>query len=82
MPISQMEGYLENPLYLFLEEPMLFVLALKWNLKEKVFIGVKTKTNQNFAVKLAERRNHSFLLSIWWKTSFKHLYYFNVVQLK
>ena len=32
MPISQMEGYLENPLYLFLEEPMLFVLALKWNL--------------------------------------------------
>ena len=32
MPISQMEGYFESPQYLFLEEPMLFLLALKWNL--------------------------------------------------
>ena len=29
MPISQKEGYFENPLYRFLEEPMLFLLALK-----------------------------------------------------
>ena len=32
MPISQTEGYFENPWYRFLEEPMLFLLALKWNL--------------------------------------------------
>ena len=29
MPISQMEGYFENPWYSFLEEPMLFLLASK-----------------------------------------------------
>ena len=29
MPISQMEGYFENLKYRFLEEPMLFPLALK-----------------------------------------------------
>ena len=32
MTIPQMEGYLENPLYRFLEESMVFLLALKWNL--------------------------------------------------
>ena len=32
MSISQMEGYFKTPQYHFLEEPMLFVLALKWNL--------------------------------------------------
>ena len=32
MPISQKEGYFENPLYRFLEEPMLFLLVLKWKL--------------------------------------------------
>ena len=32
MPISQIEGYFENPYYHFLEEPMLLLLALKWNL--------------------------------------------------
>ena len=30
----------------------------------KVFYSVKTKTNPDFAEKLAERSNHSFLLSI------------------
>ena len=30
MPISQMESYFENPYYRFFEEPMLFLLALKW----------------------------------------------------
>ena len=34
MPISHAEGYFENLLYRPLEEPMLFLLALKWNLKE------------------------------------------------
>ena len=32
MSISQTEDYFENPYYRFLEEPMLFLLALKWNL--------------------------------------------------
>ena len=32
MPISQTEGYIENPWYRFLEESMLFLLALKWNI--------------------------------------------------
>ena len=29
--------------------------------------------NSNFAVKLAERSNRTYLLSIWWITFFKHL---------
>ena len=32
MLIPHMEGYIENPKYRFLEEPVLFLLALKWNL--------------------------------------------------
>ena len=31
MPISETEGYFENPLELFLEEVVLFLLVLKWN---------------------------------------------------
>ena len=57
-----------------LKEPMLFLLALKWNLYKKVFSCVKTKTN--FCHKPcwnAERSNYSFL-SNWWITFFKHLY--------
>ena len=71
MPISQTKGYFENVLYLFLAilkipclESMFFLLALKWNLQEKVFFCVKTKTNSNFAVKPAERSNRSF--SVHW----------------
>ena len=64
MPISQAEGCFENTQYRFLVKPMLFLLALKWNLLEKVFSGVKTETIPNFAVKLAGRSNHSFLVSI------------------
>ena len=60
MQISQTEGYFENPLYHFLEEPILLLLVLKSNLSEKVFSSVKTKTNLNFAMKHAERNNHSF----------------------
>ena len=62
MPISQTEGYFENTYHRFLEEHMLFLLALKWNLKENAFSSVKTKTNPNFALKLAGRSNRSFLL--------------------
>ena len=50
MPISQTEGYFENPWYRFLEEPMLFPLALKSNLWEKAFFSVKAKANPTFAV--------------------------------
>ena len=32
MSISHTEGHFENPKYRFLEESMLFLLALKWNL--------------------------------------------------
>ena len=32
MSISQAESYLENPWYRFLEETMLSLLGLKWNL--------------------------------------------------
>ena len=35
----------------FLKEPMLFLLALKWNLLDKAFACVKPKTSSNFAVK-------------------------------
>ena len=37
MPVSQTDGYFENPWYGLLEEPLLFLLALKWNLKKKSF---------------------------------------------
>ena len=32
MPISQTEGYFKNPQGRFLEEPIIFLFALKWNL--------------------------------------------------
>ena len=32
------------------------------------------KTNSSFAVKVTERGNHSFLLSVWWISFFRHLY--------
>ena len=60
MLISQTEGYFENLYYRFLEEPMLLVLNLKWNLKEKIFSCIKTKINSNFAIAVAERSNHQF----------------------
>ena len=62
MPISQMEGFFWKFLVLLFKKIMFFLLALKSNLLEKTFPSVKTKTNSNFAVKLAERINHSFLL--------------------
>ena len=45
----------------FLEEPMLFLLASKWNLWEKAFFCVKIKTNSNFAVKLTEISKFQYL---------------------
>ena len=65
MPISQTEGYFENLCYLFLEEPMLFLLALKWKLQEKVFSNVKTKTNSSFAVKVTERIAWGLTGKVW-----------------
>ena len=47
MLISQTDGYFENSFYRFLEEPVLFLLALKENLWEKTFSNVKTKPNPN-----------------------------------
>ena len=41
-PIST-EGYFENPKYRFLEEPMFFLLALKWNSKKKRFWILRQK---------------------------------------
>ena len=40
--------------------PMLFLLALKLNLQEKLVFCVMSKTNSNFAAKVAERSNRSF----------------------
>ena len=53
-----------------------------WNetSKKRRFPSVKTKTNKNFAVKLAGRSNHSFLLSIWGITFFKHQYSLYVIK--
>ena len=50
----------EIPSTVFLEEPMLVLLALKWNLYEKAFSCVMVKTNSNYFVKVAEMSNHSF----------------------
>ena len=75
MPVSRTEGYYENPLHYFLEGPMIIELALKWNLQEKAFSSVKTKSNAYFSVKFgAKRSNHSFLLSTWRITFFLHLF--------
>ena len=60
MAISQMEGYLQNPYHCFSEEHVLFLLALKLNLKDKTFFCVKIKNNSNYTIKVAERSNCSF----------------------
>ena len=73
MPIPQTEGYFENSKCRFLEQPMLFLLALNENSK-KEFLNVKTKTNSSFAIKITEISHHLFLLSIWWITFFRHLH--------
>ena len=54
--------------------------GFKTKLLRKAFSSVKTKANSNFALKLAERSNHSFLLSIWWITFFKHLYSYYMIM--
>ena len=53
MPISQTEGYFENPYYRFIKEPMLFLVGFKK--KNKTLCCVKTKTYSNFAAKVTER---------------------------
>ena len=62
MPISQTEGCFESSLYRFSEEPMLFLLALNWNLQDKAFFCVKIKTNTNFLKKLSKMSNRSFFV--------------------
>ena len=54
----------------------IYALSVGFKVKplRKAFSSVKTKTNPSFAVKPAEGSNHSFLLSVWWITFFKHLY--------
>ena len=57
-----------------LKEPMLFLLALKWDLYKEAFSCVKAKTD--FCRRPCwnvEKNNHSFL-SNWWITFFIHLY--------
>ena len=65
MPISQTEGYLENPLYRVVEEPMLFLLALNWKLQKKEFsYGKDThreKAPSNKTLALTKSRN----MDIW-----------------
>ena len=39
---------------------MLFMLGLKWNLCDKAFSCVKTKTNSDFGEKVVERSKRSF----------------------
>ena len=72
MPISQTEGYFRNPYYPFSEELVLFLLGSKWNLSEKAFFSVKTKSNPNLAT--------IHFSCIWWITFFKHLYSSSVIM--
>ena len=54
MRISQTESYFENPYYRFVENSMLFLLALKQKLLEKAFSCIKKKINPDFAVRFFE----------------------------
>ena len=75
MSISQTEGYFENGR--FLEEPVLFLLAFKWNLQEKACSCVKTKSNLNFPVNLDEMlKEATIYFSLQDESHFsKHLFY-------
>ena len=74
IPISQMEGLFWKSLVPFCRRTYALSINFKWNLWGKRFFYVKTKTNSNFALKVAEGINHSFLLPIWWISFLKHLY--------
>ena len=50
-----------------------YALSIGFKVKPR-FPMLRQKPISKFAVKLAERSNHSFLLSIWWITFFRHLY--------
>ena len=65
------EGYFLNPYSQFLEAPVPFLLDFKWNLYNKAFVCVNTKTNAYFAVKVVEKRKCSF--PIWQIPWFKDL---------
>ena len=51
MPISQTEGYFQNPYYRFLEQPMLFLLTLKWKLLRKSVFECEDKNQPKFCRK-------------------------------
>ena len=57
MPVSQTDGYFENPWYGLLEEPLLFRLALKWNLKKK----------KVFLFQFQDKNQRKFSRKTWWK---------------
>ena len=46
MPISQTGSYFENRQHCFLEESMLSLLAVKWNLSEMHFPVLRKKPTQ------------------------------------
>ena len=55
----------------------IFTFCKRWSFTWRCFFPVsilKTKTNSSFALKVTERSNPSFLLSIWWITFFRYLY--------
>ena len=54
MPISQAEGYFQNPYYRFFRT---YVFSVRFKMKalKKAFSSVKKKTNPNFVVTLAEK---------------------------
>ena len=66
------EGIFWKSLIPFLRRTYALYAGLKWKPYKKAFSSIKTKTNPNLTVKLAERSYHLSLLSIWW--DFKHLY--------
>ena len=75
IPISLTEGCFKNPYHHFLEEAMLFLITLRWNLKKKRFPMLRQKSTQILLKPCCnvERNNLSFL-PIWWITFFKSLY--------
>ena len=71
MPISQTEGFLKTPSTVLLMNLCSFLCSLKWNLWEKASSCVKTKTNSDFAVKVAERtKGQPFIFCLFDESAF------------
>ena len=77
LPISQMEGYFENPYLVPLFRRTYAVYdGFKMNLL-RVFSSIKTKTNSNLLVKLDERRTIHFYFYVMnqpFQTSVNEMY--------